>query len=119
MEFCELGEVEKQMLKEVAGLYATPEGAYNFRINGKSVSRKSSSNIDVDIVDGGLVITVKPGTKRESVHIPVVLSKTGLKETVRNTFNIGDGADVLIIAGCGIYNCGTSDSEQSHILYKI
>lgn len=118
MEFCEFGEVEKQMLKEVAGLYAVPEGAYNFRINGKSVSRKSSSNIDVDIVDGGLVITVKPGTKHESVHIPVVLSKTGLKETVRNTFNIGDDADVLIIAGCGIYNCGASDSEHNgvHIL---
>lgn len=118
MEFCEFGEVEKQVLKEVAGLYAVPEGAYNFRINGKSVSRKSSANIDVDIVDGGLVINVKPGTKHESVHIPVILSKTGLKETVRNTFNIGEDADVLIIAGCGIYNCGAKDSEHNgiHIL---
>lgn len=118
MEFCEFGDMEKKMLKEIAGLYAIPEGAYNFRINGKSVSRKSSSNIDVNIVDGGLVIDVKPGTKHESVHIPVVLSKTGLKETVRNTFNIGEGADVLIIAGCGIYNCGASDSEHNgiHIL---
>ena len=118
MEFCEFGEVEKQMLKEVAGLYAVPEGAYNFRVNGKSVSRKSSSNIDVDIVDGGLVINVKPGTKNESVHIPVVLSKTGLKETVKNTFNIGENADVVIIAGCGIYNCGENNSEHNgvHIL---
>ncbi|MBR3332021.1 SufD family Fe-S cluster assembly protein [Candidatus Saccharibacteria bacterium] len=118
MEFCEFSEVEKQMLKEVAGLYAVPEGAYNFRVNGKSVSRKSSSNIDVNIVDGGLVINVKPGTKNESVHIPVVLSKTGLKETVKNTFNIGENTDVVIIAGCGIYNCGENNSEHNgvHIL---
>ena len=118
MEFCDFGETEKRMLGEIAGLYKIPEGAYNFRINGKSVSRKSSANIDVDITDEGLVITVKPGTKNESVHIPVILSKTGMKETVRNTFNIGEGADVMIIAGCGIYNCGASDSEHNgiHIL---
>lgn len=118
MDFCDFGEAEKRMLEEIVGLYKIPEGAYNFRINGKSVSRRSSANIDVDIVDGGLVITVKPGTKHESVHIPVVLSKAGLKETVRNTFNIGAGADVMIIAGCGIYNCGAADSEHNgvHIL---
>lgn len=119
MEECGFSEIERDILKEVVGLYAIPEGAYNFRINGKSVSRKSSANIDVDIVDGGLEIHIKPGTKNESVHIPVILSKTGLKETVRNTFYIGDNADVCIIAGCGIFNCGSSDSVHNgvHTLY--
>lgn len=119
MEECGFSEIEKGILKEVAGLYAIPEGAFNFRVNGKSVSRKSSANIDIDIVDGGLEIHVKPGTKNESIHIPVILSKTGLKETVRNTFYIGDDADVCIIAGCGIYNCGSSDSIHNgiHTLY--
>ena len=69
MEECGFSEIEKGILKEVAGLYAIPEGAYNFRVNGKSVSRKSSANIDIDIVDGGLEIRVKPGTKNESVFI--------------------------------------------------
>ncbi len=117
MEFCEFGEVEKQMLKEIAGLYAVPEGAYNFRVNGKAVGRNSSANIDVDSrEDGkGLKITIKPGTKNESVHIPVIISKTGHKEDVYNDFYIGDDSDVLIIAGCGIYNCGGQDSVHNGI----
>ncbi len=113
----EFGEPELEMLKEVAGLYAVPERAYNFRVNGKAVGRNSSANIDVDSrEDGkGLKITIKPGTKHESVHIPVIISKTGHKEDVFNDFYIGDDADVLVIAGCGIYNCGGQDSVHNGI----
>ncbi len=113
----EFDQFELEMLKEVAGLYAVPEGAYNFRVNGKAVGRNSSANIDVDSrEDGkGLKITIKPGTKNESVHIPVIISKTGHKEDVYNDFYIGDDSDVLIIAGCGIYNCGGQDSVHNGI----
>ena len=94
-----------------------PEGAYNFRVNGKSVGRHSTININVvpkkDV--SGLDIYVKENTKNEQVHIPVAISATGLKETVYNDFHIGEGAEVTIIAGCGIYNCGPTDSVHDGI----
>lgn len=109
--------VQLQLIKEVAELHDVPEGAYNFRANGKSVQRNTTANIDIQSkTDGsGIDIKIKPGTKNESVHIPVVLSESGLKETVYNDFFVGDDCDVLIVAGCGIDNCGSQDSEHDGI----
>ena len=111
------GEIEEEIFCEVAGLSEIPAGAYNFRVNGKSVSRKSSENIDVSSrKDGnGLEIKIKPGTKNEQIHIPVAISATGIKEVVYNDFYIGEGADVVIVAGCGIYNCGPIDSVHDGV----
>ena len=109
--------IQKQLLQEVADLHDVPEGAYNLRANGESVGRQSTANIEiVSKTEGsGIDIHIKPGTKKESVHIPVVLSESGLKETVYNDFFIGDDCDVVIVAGCGIDNCGTQDSEHDGI----
>ena len=78
------------------------------RANGVSEARNSTANIEiVSKTDRpGIDIIIKPGTKNESVHIPVVLSQTGLKDLVYNDFYVGDDADVFIVAGCGINNCG-------------
>ena len=112
-----LDKIEKQILAEVADLHSIPEGAYNIRANGQAVARNSTANIDIiPKPDGtGIDIHIKPGTKHESVHIPVVVSESGLKETVYNDFFIGDDCDVLIVAGCGIDNCGNQDSEHDGI----
>lgn len=112
-----LGEVEKRLLQEVADLHTIPEGAYNIRANGVSAGRMSSANIDIQPKEDGkgLDIYIKPGTKKESVHIPVVLTQTGLKEVVYNDFYVGEDCDVLIIAGCGIDNCGSQDSQHDGI----
>lgn len=109
--------VQLQLLKEVADLHDVPEGAYNLRANGKSVGRNTTANIDITTkTEGsGIDIHIKDGTKNESVHIPVVLSESGLKETVYNDFFVGENCDVLIVAGCGIDNCGTQDSEHDGI----
>ena len=109
--------VQLQLLQEVADLHDVPEGAYNLRANGKSVGRNTTANIDIQTkTEGsGIDIRIKNGTKNESVHIPVVLSESGLKETVYNDFFIGEDCDVLIVAGCGIDNCGTQDSEHDGI----
>ncbi|MBR1863044.1 MAG: SufD family Fe-S cluster assembly protein [Ruminococcus sp.] len=109
--------VQKQLLQEVAELHDIPEGAYNLRANGQSVGRNTTANIDIQSKTdvSGIDIRIKDGTKNESVHIPVVLSESGLKETVYNDFYIGDGCDVLIVAGCGIDNCGTQDSEHDGV----
>lgn len=112
-----LDEIQKRLIEEVAGLHEVPEGAYNIRANGKMAARSTTANIDiVTKEDGsGIDIRIAPDTKHESVHIPVVLSKSGIKETVYNDFYIGDGSDVVIVAGCGIDNCGNQDSEHDGI----
>ncbi len=112
-----LDEIQKRLLMEVADLHKVPEGAYNIRANGVSAGRASSENIIIEPKDNGtgLDITIKPGTKNESVHIPVVMTQSGLTEVVYNDFHIGEGADVVIVAGCGIDNCGPKDSEHDGI----
>lgn len=113
----QLDEIQKRILREVADLHQVPEGAYNIRSDGKSIGRESTENIEIiPREDGkGLTIKIKPGTKRESVHIPVVMTKSGLTEVVYNDFEIGDDADVIIVAGCGIDNCGPKDSQHDGI----
>ncbi|MDD6616954.1 MAG: SufD family Fe-S cluster assembly protein [Lachnospiraceae bacterium] len=112
-----IDEIQKRLLEEVADLHTVPEGAYNIRANGQMAARNTTANIDIiSKPDGsGIDIRIKPGTVHESVHIPVVLSQSGLKETVYNDFYIGEGSDVVIVAGCGIDNCGNQDSEHDGI----
>ncbi len=109
--------VQKQLLEEVADLHDIPEGAYNLRANGKSIGRNTTANIDIQTKPegNGIDIRIKDGTVNESVHIPVVLSESGIKETVYNDFFIGENCDVLIVAGCGIDNCGNQDSQHNGI----
>ena len=112
-----LDDIQKRLLFEVADLHTVPEGAYNIRANGKAVERESTANIDIIPKEegSGIDIKIKAGTKNESVHIPVVLSQSGLKEMVYNDFYIGEDADVTIVAGCGIDNCGPEDSQHDGI----
>ncbi|MBQ1931116.1 MAG: SufD family Fe-S cluster assembly protein [Lachnospiraceae bacterium] len=112
-----IDQIQQKILEEVADLHVVPEGAYNIRANGESAARNTTANIDiVNKEDGsGIEIHIKPGTKRESVHIPVVLSKSGIKEVVYNDFYIGDDTEVIIVAGCGIHNCGNQDSQHDGI----
>lgn len=109
--------LQMHLLKEVAELDKLPVGAYNIRANGESAARNTTANIDIvtKADKPGIDIIIKPGTKKESVHIPVVLSQTGLKENVFNDFYIGEDCDVVIVAGCGIHNCGGGDSEHDGI----
>ena len=109
--------IQKRILAEVADLHAVPEGAYNIRANGVSAGRRSTASIEITSKPegNGIDIRIAPGTKKQSVHIPVVLSESGLKETVYNDFYIGADSDVVIVAGCGIHNCGTQDSEHDGI----
>ena len=112
-----MDEIQMRLLREVADLHKIPEGAYNIRSNSEAAGRQSTANIEIIPKEGGngIDIYIKPGTKNESVHIPVVMTKSGLKEVVYNDFHIGEDADVIIVAGCGIDNCGTQDSEHDGI----
>lgn len=109
--------IQKRLIEEIADLHTVPTGAYNIRANSQTAGRNTTANIDiVNKTDKpGIDIIIKPGTKNESVHIPVVLSESGLKETVYNDFYVGDDCDVVIVAGCGINNCGSQDSQHDGI----
>ena len=112
-----LDATSDRLLAEVADLHKVPVGAFNIRANVKAVARNSSANIDIIPKENGsgIDIKIKPGTKNESVHIPVVMTASGIKEIVYNDFYIGEDCDVVIVAGCGIDNCGPKDSEHDGI----
>ena len=112
-----LSKIEQNLLKAITDIHEVPHGAYSLRINGKLEGSNSSENIEIVKKEDkpGIDIYIKDGTKNESVHIPVLLSSTGLKELVYNDFHVGENCDVTIVAGCGIHNVGESDSEHSGI----
>ena len=112
-----MGQIQKRILAEVADLHAVPEGAYNIRANGESAGRRSTEHIQITpkTEQSGIEVRIAPDTRNESVHIPVVLSESGYKETVYNDFYIGENADVVIVAGCGIHNCGSQDAQHDGI----
>lgn len=109
--------VEKNLLHEISDLDSLPVGAYNIRVNGKAEGRNTTANIDIVTKTDkpGIDIYVKPNTINESIHIPVILSQSGIKDNVYNDFHIGENSDVVIIAGCGIHNCGDADSQHDGI----
>ena len=109
--------IQKTLLEEISGLHKMPAGAYNIRANGKLDSRNTTEHIDIVTKTDkpGIDIIIKPGTKNESVHIPVVLTQTGLTDLVYNDFYIGEDCDVTIVAGCGIHNGGDQKSQHDGI----
>ena len=107
--------IQKNLLEQVAEMVELPTGAYNIRTNGKSEARNSTENIEITSkpdVDG-IDIRIRPFTKDEHVHIPVVISESGQQEMVYNDFFIGEGADITIVAGCGIHSDGGDMTEHS------
>ncbi len=112
-----MNDTELALLKIIADMGETPDGAYNIRANGGLHSRHVTENIDIRTKTDrpGIDIIIKPGTTGETVHIPVLISETGLSDLVYNDFLIGDNADVTIIAGCGIHNCGEEESRHDGI----
>ena len=109
--------IEKNLLKEIASLHEIPAGAYNIRKNGESAGRNSTERIQITQKTDkpGIDITIQPGTVNESVHIPVVLTQSGIQDTVYNDFFVGEGCDVTIVAGCGIHNSGCSVAHHDGI----
>ena len=109
--------IQKRLLREVADLHDVPAGAYNIRADGQLAGRNTTANIDIVTKTDkpGIDIIVKPGTKNESMHIPVIIEKSGLQDLVYNDFFIGEDCDVTIVAGCGINNCGTQESRHDGV----
>ena len=112
-----MDKIDLNLLYQIADLTDVPQGAYNIRKNGALSGRSSTSHIEIANKDDktGIDIRIAPGTRGESVHIPVLITQSGLEETVYNDFFIGEGCDVDIIAGCGIHNDGHQRSQHDGI----
>ncbi|MBQ8740413.1 MAG: SufD family Fe-S cluster assembly protein [Clostridia bacterium] len=112
-----MNNIEKDLLKIIADMDGIPQGAFNIRANGALAERHTTPNIDIRTKTDkdGIDIIIRPGTKGETVHIPVIISDTGVNDLVYNDFIIGDDADVTIMAGCGIHNCGSEESRHDGI----
>ena len=113
-----LNEIQKRILQEVADMANIPTaGAVNIRSDGKKAFRQNTENITIESKTDkdGIDIRIAPGTRAEHVYIPVVLTESGRHDVVYNDFFIGEGADVQIVAGCGIHNCGDCDSEHDGV----
>ncbi len=112
-----MNNIDKELLKSVADLHFTPLGSFNIRKNGESVGRNSTKEIEIITKKdkSGIDIIVKPGVKNKSVHIPVIITVGDLTDIVYNDFYIGEGADVIIVAGCGIHNPTLDDSRHDGI----
>ena len=116
-----MDSIEKSLLEQVADIHGVPEGAYNIRSNGSLAGRNTTANIDIVTKEDkpGIDIIIKPGTTNESVHIPVILTEAGFNDDVYNDFYVGENADVVIVAGCGIHNssCETSEHDCIHTFH--
>lgn len=113
----DLSPIDEGLLAEIANIHGMPKGAFNIRKDGQLVERHSSANIEIATKtdNPGIDITIAPGTKGETVFIPVIVTQSGLKDVVYNTFHIGDDCEVTIIAGCGIHNSSHQASEHDGI----
>lgn len=116
-EITGLDPIQKQLLSQITDIHKVPEGAFSLRINGEMVGKNSSEHIHVEKKTDapGIDIYIDDNTVNESLHIPVILSQTGIKESVYNDFHVGENCQVTIVAGCGIHNAGDSTSEHSGI----
>ena len=113
----DLSPIDENLLAEIANMHGMPKGAFNVRKDGELVERHSSAYIDISTKtdNPGIDIRIADGTKGETVYIPVIVTKSGLKDVVYNTFYVGENCDITIIAGCGIHNDSHDASEHDGI----
>ena len=111
-----MDKIEENLLETISG-EDVRTGAYNIRKNGKGVERQITENVKIETKKdkSGIDIYVKENTKFDIIHIPVIITQSGLKDVVYNDFYIGKNANVVIIAGCGIHNDEHNDSQHDGI----
>ncbi len=110
-------KITEKVLGMIDGEGFKEEGAYNLRYNGTALCHGDSENIKIKRKEDkqGIDVYISGNTKGEQVHIPVVVSVSGMTDEVYNDFYIESGADVHIIAGCGIHNAGCNDTRHDGI----
>lgn len=107
------------------------KGAFNIREDGGCAGRQSSENVIINSKEDapGLVINISNKAQGETVYIPACVTHGDVDDLVYNDFYIEDGADVTIVAGCGVHTDDGHDArhngihrffvgKSAHVLYK-
>ena len=112
-----MNDITRQLLEIISDYKGEFKGAYNIREDGQCAARQSSENIKIESKQDapGLVIRIAPNTKGEKVFIPACVTKSGIDDLVYNDFYVGQGADVTIVAGCGVHNSGEEEARHNGI----
>ena len=126
-----MNKVTEALLKKVSDWKGDFKGAYNIRENGQCAGRRSSENIRIENkTDGpGLVIHISSAAQGETVYIPACVTRGNVSDLVYNDFYVGEGADVTIVAGCGVHTDNEGEAEHdgihrfflekgAHVLYR-
>ena len=113
----ELDAVTNSVLDAIDTSGFRQEGAYNLRYNGQALCHGDSEHIKIRRKEDrqGIDVYISSEARGEQVHIPVVIAKSGMTDIVYNDFYIGEGADVVIVAGCGIHNSGCNETRHDGI----
>lgn len=113
----DIDQVTQSVLAQIDSEGFKQEGAYNLRYNGYSLCHGNTEHIKIEKKKDrqGIDVHISGDTKGEQVHIPVVVAVSGMTDEVYNDFYVEEGAEVTIIAGCGIHNSGCNDSRHDGI----
>ena len=111
-----MDKIDIELLSQIDDdFHAIEQGSFNIRKNGESLKRVS--NEDIQIVtkknNSGIDIIINKNVQNKSVHIPVIVTKGGFADVVKNDFYVGENSSVLIVAGCGIHNSESSKSSHN------
>ena len=111
-----LDKITEKILRQIDGAGFEQKGAFNLRHNGIALCHGDSEHIKIKKKEGkqGIDIFIDGETKGEQVHIPVVVDASGMRDVVYNDFYIAEGADVTIVAGCGIHNSGCNELPEGY-----
>lgn len=109
-----MNKVTDELLRMVSDFTGAFKGAFNIRENGECAGRQSTENIKIESKPNapGLVVHIRPGTKGETVYIPACVTQGNINDLVYNDFYVGEGADVTIVAGCGVHT--EDEGEATH-----
>ncbi|MGN1095717.1 MAG: SufD family Fe-S cluster assembly protein, partial [Eubacteriales bacterium] len=112
-----MNKTTEELLKVVSDFDGKFKGAYNIRENGMCAGRQSTENIKIEAKEDapGLVVRVAPGTRGETAYIPACVTEGGIDDLVYNDFYIGENADVIIVAGCGVHSDGEGEAKHNGI----
>lgn len=112
-----MNKITEELLRMVSDFKGSFKGAFNIREDGGCAGRQSTENIKIESKTDapGLVIHVRPGTKGETVYIPACVTHGNIDDLVYNDFYIGEGADVRIVAGCGVHTDNEEEARHNGI----
>ena len=112
-----MNTITEKLLQAVSDFKGEFKGAYNIRENGECAARQSTPHIHIESKQDkpGLDIHIDADAQQETVYIPACVTHGNVDDLVYNDFYVAAGADVTIIAGCGVHTDGEGEARHNGI----